>query len=138
MLEARFLLRFPTAISLSLSIVFFLPRSGMEEVSGAPSTFADVIADTEILALRFPLQPMILPWDVLLLVFVASSPSTLAVLAQVSLDFLIATSPLLYGSVEVKTLEGLGGLFCGRKDPRTKVSSTAFFFQPIYHTLQLQ
>ncbi|KAL7416055.1 hypothetical protein BDY24DRAFT_439276 [Mrakia frigida] len=60
-----------------------------------------------------------LPWEILVLVFEASSPSTLAVLGGVSLDFLIATSKILYGRVEIRTLKGLEGLFSGR-DRETK------------------
>ncbi|KAL7413281.1 hypothetical protein BDY24DRAFT_441530 [Mrakia frigida] len=70
-----------------------------------------------------PRRRRVLPWDVLLLVFQESDPSTLASLGSVSLDFLVATSPHLHGSVEISTVEALEKLFCERKQPTTSPPS---------------
>jgi len=43
--------------------------------------------------------------------------STLAILGQVSLDFLVAASALLYKDVEVTTERQLEALFCWRMWP---------------------
>ncbi|KAL7412901.1 hypothetical protein BDY24DRAFT_81451 [Mrakia frigida] len=57
-----------------------------------------------------------LTWDVLLLVFQLSDVPTLALLGRVSLDFLTATSPLLYRDVEISSLKQLRTLFCEKKE----------------------
>ncbi|KAL7412906.1 hypothetical protein BDY24DRAFT_391529 [Mrakia frigida] len=60
-----------------------------------------------------------LTWDVLLLVFQLSDVPTLALLGRVSLDFLTATSPLLYRDVEISSLKQLRTLFCEKKEITT-------------------
>jgi len=63
-----------------------------------------------------------LNWDLLLLLLQLSDVPTLAVLGRVSLDFLVATSPLLYREVEITSMDQLDKLFCVRGE--NDVSST--------------
>ena len=73
------------------------------------------------------IQPRRLAWDVLVHIFKESDPSTLAILGRVSLDFLTATSPILYKHVETKSVESLEMLFCDRNGEKKqkKVSSVS-------------
>jgi len=75
-----------------------------------------------------------LPWDVLLHIFQLSDVPTLAVLGRVSLDFLVATSPLLYREVEITSLGQLEKLFCERKEKKVNSLSSSdpsFSFSPL-------
>lgn len=69
-------------------------------------------------------RPPRLPWDVLLMIVKQVDHQTLVVLSKVSLELLVATAPILYRDVEIKSVKGLWSLFCERKK-ETDVSSVA-------------
>ena len=60
-----------------------------------------------------------------------SNLSTLAILGRVSEEFLVASTPVLYHHVEIKSLEQLALLFCSRNERSVSQSSLLFARSPL-------